>query len=288
MTEKDFLLALCQCSKLGPSRLKRLRTFFNTWENIWRASPRELQLAKLEPSIISELILLRKNFDIENFKKSLIEKNIKTVSLDESDYPPLLQQIYLPPLLLYYQGSLDFFNQPSIAIVGTRQPSYYGKQVTKYLVQELSRFGFIIVSGLATGVDEIAHTVTLQKQGKTVAVLGSGLNNIYPSQNKLLAERIIKHGCLISEFSPNTLPLRSNFPKRNRLIAGLAQATLVIEASEKSGGLVTAHYALQENREVMAVPGSIFSPQSIGTNNLLKKGATLITNLSDILSTLKY
>ena len=287
MSPKDYLLALCQCPKLGPSRLKRLRDFFDTWENIWKASVPQLQQAKLENPIISELISLRKEFNIENFKKTLVEKNIRTISVDEINYPSLLKQIYLPPPLLYYQGSLDFFKQPTIAVVGTRQPSYYGKQVANSIVRELTKLGFIIISGLAVGIDGIAHTTTLNAQGNTIAVLGSGLNCIYPSQNKLLAKDIIKYGCLISEFSPDTPPHKSNFPRRNRIIAGLAQATLVIEASKKSGALITAHYALQENRDVMAIPGNIFSPLSQGTNDLIKQGASLITDISDIISILR-
>lgn len=290
MEEKDFLLAISQCNKIGPSRLKRLRAYFFSWQKAWEAPVSALQKAGLDNAAISELIYFRKNFKIEIFKKSLTEENIQTLSVDESNYPALLKQIYLPPPILYYQGILttDFFSQPTISIVGSRRPSAYGKQIVERLVRDLAKINFIIISGLALGIDELVHNITLEEKGKTIAVLGSGLNNIYPSCNKLLAEKISQSGCLISEFPPDTPPFKGNFPQRNRIIAGLAQATLLIEASEKSGSLITAHYALQENREVMAIPGNIYSPMSRGTNNLIKDGAALITETKDILKILKF
>lgn len=287
MNEKHFLLALSQCPILSPSCLKRLRGFFNIWKKIWEASKLNLLKAGLQPTETNEFIIFRKTFRIKKYLDELKQKNINFITSDEPLYPKLLLQIHNPPLLLYYQGNLEIFNQPSIAVVGPRQASFYGKQVVEKIVSELTKAGFLIISGLALGIDSETHQTTLKYKGKTAAVLGTGLDTIYPSINRSLAQEITKEGCLISEFSPDTPPLKNNFPRRNRLIARLAQATLVIEASEKSGALITARFALAENREVMAVPGSVFSPFSQGTNNLIKLGAWPITNVQDIFSILK-
>jgi len=286
MEEKDYLLALSQCSILSPSRLKRLRGFFNTWEKIWKASETNLLKSGMQTTEVIELITFRKTFDIKKYLDQLQSLQIKFITTDELLYPKLLLHIHNPPLILYYRGNLKIFNQPSIAVVGPRQASFYGKQVVTKLITELTQAGFLIISGLALGIDTAAHEATIQANGKTAAVLGTGLDTIYPSINKALAKEIIKDGCLISEFPPGTPPLKNNFPRRNRLIAGLAQATLVIEASERSGALITARFALAENREVMAIPGSIFSPYSQGTNNLIKLGAWPITEAKDIFSIL--
>jgi DNA processing protein len=286
MQDKDFLLALCQSHIIGPSRLKRLWAYFNTWQKTWQASEQELIQAGLSPSESTELWLFKQSFNITEYQETLEKNNIKTITTTEPLYPKLLQHIYAPPLL-YYQGDLSIFNQPSIAVVGSRLSSYYGQQVVEKIVGELAHAGFLIISGLALGIDTLAHNVTLKVKGKTVAVLGSGLKNIYPRSNYNLAKEISAEGCLLSEFSPTSPPLKGNFPRRNRLIAGLAQATLVIEASEKSGALITARWALAENREVMAVPGSIFSPYSQGTNNLIKLGAFPVTSAADIFSILE-
>jgi DNA processing protein len=286
MEEKCYLLALSQCPTLSPSRLKRLRGFFNAWEKIWMATKIDLLKSGLQLSEANEFSAFRKTFNIEKYLNELQNNHINFITSEEPLYPKLLLEIHNPPLLLYYQGNLEIFNQPSIAIVGSRQSSFYGKQVVKKIVSELAQAGFLIISGLALGIDTEAHQVTLVYKGKTAAVLGTGLNYIYPSINRDLAQDIIKEGCLISEFPIGTPPLKNNFPRRNRLIAGLAQVTLVIEASEKSGALITARFALAENREVMAIPGSIFSPSSQGTNNLIKLGAWPITNAQDIFSIL--
>ncbi|QQS60572.1 DNA-protecting protein DprA [Candidatus Falkowbacteria bacterium] len=286
MQEKHFLLALSQCPTLSPSRLKRLRGFFNSWEKIWNASETNLLKSGMQAIEVTELINFRKTFEIEKYLDQLESLRIEFITTDELLYPKLLLHIHNPPLVLYYRGNLEIFDQPSIAVVGPRQASFYGKQVVKKIISELTQAGFLIISGLALGIDTEAHQVTLDNNGKTAAVLGTGLDTIYPSINKSLAEEIIKDGCLLSEFPPDTPPLKNNFPRRNRIIAGLAQATLVIEASEKSGALITARFALAENREVMAVPGSIFSPSSQGTNNLIKLGAWPITETQDIFSIL--
>ena len=223
--------------------------------------------------------------------------DIKKVVRGAVDYPARLGEIYDPPPLLYYRGDLSclakysrgcslFSERPILAIVGARRATVYSDQVIKRLVKDLVNCGFIIVSGLALGVDTLAHQATLENRGTTIAVLGSGLDreSFYPPENWKLAQEIVKNGgAVISEFPPGAPPRKMNFPQRNRLLSGLAQGILVIEAGEKSGALITARHALEQNREVLAVPGNIFSDLSIGANNLIKQGARAVTDINDIL-----
>jgi len=217
--------------------------------------------------------------------EKLEKRKIKFVLPSEKAYPFLLKKISVPPRGLYYQGSL-FPEMIPLAVVGTRKISNYGKTVVKKIVQELVNYNFITVSGLAEGVDTIAHQTALKNKGKTIAVLGSGLDNIYPVSNKKLAQQIIKMGAVISEYPLGTSPHRSNFPCRNRIISGLSRGTLVIEAPVKSGALITANFALEQNREVFAIPGTIFQQNSQGTNKLIQEGAKLVTTINDILKEL--
>lgn len=203
----------------------------------------------------------------------------------DKSYPVLLKSIYKAPTKLYIAG--DIPNLPMIAIVGSRKPTAYGEMVAYKLTADLVRSGFCIVSGLAYGIDSIVHRATLEAGGKTIAVLGSGLDNIYPTQHRPLAREIVRSGgALISEYPDNTPPLKHHFPARNRIIAGLAQAVIVPEANTKSGSLITAQLALDENRLVCAIPGPITSARSAGPNNLLKAGAATITSAADVCSAL--
>lgn len=212
---------------------------------------------------------------------------MKKLSPSHQLYPTLLGQIACPPKQLYVAGQLP--DLPAIAIVGTRKVSDYGKQVTYRLSYDLAKAGFVIISGLALGVDTIAHQAALDANGRTIAVLGNGLDEIYPRTNRSLATQIIKTGGgVISEYDPGTQPFKSNFPARNRIIAGLSLATIVTEAESKSGSLITANFALQQDRTVMAVPGSIFNPRSTGPNNLIKSGALAITSAVDVLAELGF
>lgn len=221
--------------------------------------------------------------DIDPYKEwqEIEEQKIGFIISSDNKYPDLLKEISYSPSSFYIKGEIPE-EAPRIAIVGTRKISAYGKLVTEKLVQELTRHNFIIVSGLAYGVDTIAHKSALENQGKTIAVLGSGLNNIYPYSNKRLSKEIAKHGAIITEYPLEAPALRRYFPWRNRIISGLSLATVVIEAPEKSGALITAQFALEQNREVFAIPGSIFNKNSIGTNNLIKQGAKLVSQIEDI------
>ncbi len=234
-------------------------------------------------------ILLWRAVLVKNFKY-VITNIVQKITLNSKNYPELLKQIYDPPKQLYILGDLtdqlSLINNP-LAVVGTRKASTYGKKTTNYFVRTLAKAGLTIISGLALGIDSIAHQSTLEVKGRTVAVLGSGLNVIYPPTNKNLAQEIIKsNGVIISEYPPNTRPSKQNFPTRNRIIAGLSLGVLVIEAPEKSGALITARAAIEQGREVFVVPGSIYNENSAGCHFLIKAGAKPVTKPEDILETL--
>ncbi|UCC74515.1 MAG: DNA-processing protein DprA [Gemmatimonadota bacterium] len=207
----------------------------------------------------------------------------RKLELDQPDYPEALRALPQPPPVLHVQGRFELLTRPGIAVVGTRQHSAYGRDATVSLVVGLARAGYVIVSGMARGIDSIAHRTALDVGGETVAVLGTGIDVPYPREHTELFALIAARGCLVTEFPPGTPPLKYHFPQRNRLIAGLAQAVLVVEAPEKSGALITAHYALEEGKEVFAVPGPIHNPTSFGTNRLIQDGAALVASAADIL-----
>lgn len=214
----------------------------------------------------------------------MTDRSIRIVQPNDPLYPPLLKEIYRPPATLYYIGSLANAGQYVLSVVGTRKPTNYGLRIATDLVQSIARRGVIIVSGLAYGIDARAHAAALEAGGKTWAVLASGLDRIYPASHRVLAEKIISSGgALISDYPPGTEPLKQHFPARNRIIAGLALGTLIVEAPEKSGALITANFALEYNREVLAVPGEAYNPSAVGTNRLIKQGAKAVTEAADIL-----
>lgn len=213
---------------------------------------------------------------------------LKKVKKGDKEYPKALENIFNPPAELFVKGDILPSDDNAIAIVGTRRATFYGLEQCEKLSYELALKGITIVSGMARGIDTAAHRGALKAGGRTVAVLGSGHNNIYPSENKKLYEEIAKNGVVISEFTPDTLPFPTNFPRRNRIISGLAKGVVVIEAPRKSGALITANFALQQGKEVFAMPGNISSARSNGTNALIKEGAKLVENATDILEELKY
>ncbi len=227
----------------------------------------------------------RQKINLEEEWKKLEKQKIDLIPLNSSFYPFLLKQIPYPPLGIYFRGNL-IFDLPAIAVVGTRKASLYGKLVTEKIIKELVFCGFVVVSGLAYGIDSFAHKDTLLNKGKTVAVLASSVDKITPTLNKSLAVKILQDGAIVSEYPLNTNALKQNFPWRNRIISGLSLGTLVIEAKEKSGALITANFALEQNRQVFAIPGSIFNQNSLGPNNLIKSGAKLVNKIDDILEEL--
>jgi DNA processing protein len=284
--DKDFLIAFAYFRKFGPVSLKKIKNYFPSWSAAFEATTQEMINAGIEEKIALEFSQVKNDLLPEKIKNDLARENIKTVSIEEDEYPELLKEIFYPPFLLFYQGNLAINGEKILAVVGARKCTYYGQQAIEKLIPPLVKNKIIIASGLAIGIDSLAQMETVKAGGRTVAVLGTGIdkNSLYPAQNFRLAEEIIAGGgAVISEFPPGTPPLRQNFPQRNRIIAGLAQATLVIEANQKSGSLITARFALEEGREVMAVPGNIFSPASEGPNSLIKSGAKPIFTADDIL-----
>jgi len=283
-----YLNALNKINGLGPQRMKMLLGFFGEEERAWKASAQELSQSGIGPAMTQKIIAQRPTINPEEEWEKLTRENIQILTPDNSDYPQLLKEIPSAPFVLYKKGPLDLNAAPLISVVGSRQFTAYGKQAAESLVHDLTRAGLVIVSGLALGIDSIAHRSTLENGGKTIAVLGNSLDekNIYPRANINLAREIVENGALLSDYPIETPAGDFTFPARNRLIAGLSLGTLIIEAGEKSGSLITAHLALDFNREVLAVPGSIFSSQSVGTNQLLKKGAKLVMGVKDILEEL--
>jgi len=293
MEELKYWVALNNFPKFGPIRFKKLLGRFSaedqTLKNAFLAPTSELTKAGIETNIAEEFIAARSNIKPDELIAKLEKENIKVITITDKHYPKLLAEIYNPPVLLYYRGALDLQDDFPLAIVGTRKYTSYGQQATESITKELVRNNITIISGLALGIDSIAHLATLEAGGKTVAVLGSGLDrqSLYPSQNRYLADKIAEAGgAVISEFPLGTAPLKYNFPQRNRIISGLSLGTLVIEAAEKSGALITAAYTLEQNREVFAVPGNIFSPVSIGPNKLIRDGAKSVSSASDIIEAL--
>ncbi len=218
----------------------------------------------------------------------MINENIKQINISDKDYPEILKEIHSPPKSLYVRGGFDEKDKIAIGIVGTRNYTSYGKQVALNIAGDLAEAGITIVSGLAKGIDTFAHQAALEKGGRTIAVLGSAVDSssVYPSCNKKLADKITKNGAVISEYAPGTKSEIYFFPQRNRIVSGLSLGVVIIEAPEKSGALITATCALEQNREVFAVPGSIYSKNSVGTNKLIQMGAKLVNSANDILDEL--
>lgn len=281
-----YWLAISRISNMGAIRMGKLFSAFQNMERAFCASREELQCAKLESNVIETFLRERANINPDE-ELELIEKtNIQVITLADDFYPPLLKQIFDPPAILFIRGTLPDQNYKHVAIVGTRHPTTYGLNATETIVGPLAKSNAVIVSGLAYGIDTAAHKATLKHNGTTIAVLGSGVDHmsIYPTGNRSLATQIIEHGgAIISEFPIGTQPFKSHFPLRNRVIAGFCHATIVIEAAQKSGSLITARAALEDGREVYAVPGPIDSLLSEGPNNLLKMGAAPVTCAKDIM-----
>ena len=272
---------------VGSLSFLRLIRFFGSPDAVLKASLRELSTIRgLTPAICQSIVDHRDCIDADRELDMINRHNCKVITIKDSAYPQNLKVIYDPPPILYIKGNLLPEDSQSISIVGTRTASAYGKQVAEKMGSELALKGFTIVSGMAYGIDTVSHNGALRAGGRTIAVMGNGLDIIYPSQNSGLFERIISSGAAISEFPMGTQPKKENFPIRNRIVSGMSLGTLIIEASKKSGSLITADYALEQGREVFAVPGSIFSDTSKGTHDLIKQGAKLAESVTDIIDEL--
>jgi len=272
----------------GPISFKKLLAYFPSLAEAWSAEVSQFVQAGLSSSVIEQIRKQRQLINPDEEMEKLAQEGIDLITILDNNYPRLLREIYNPPALLYLKGRFASRDEFSLAIVGTRKLSLYGQQVTPLITADLAQAGLTIVSGLAKGIDTLAHQAALAVNGRTIAVLGSGLGkkNIYPFINRRLAEKISQQGAIISEFPLGAPPLAQHFPQRNRIIAGLSLGVLVIEAPEKSGALITVRDALEQNREIFAVPGPISARNSSGPNNLIKMGAKLVNQANDVLEEL--
>jgi len=287
-SEYKSWLALSTVPNVGPIRFISLVKHFGFPEAVLSAPEKELDAFPDVGSIIASNIKTKVDWKLAEKQLELMEKNkVRLLTFKDETYPENLKSIYDPPPFLFIKGKIKKEDKNAIAIVGSRAASPYGKQIAENIGRELAKIGITIISGLAWGIDSIGHLSALKENSRTIAVFGSGLDVIYPPQNGKLAERIIQKGAIISEFFLGTKPEKQNFPRRNRLISGLSLGVVVIEAGPKSGALLTAGHALEQNREVFAVPGNIGAKTSEGTNKLIKEGAKLVTKVEDILEELK-
>lgn len=287
MDERLYYLGFSNFSGIGPVRFSNLITTFGTAKKAWDADQDKLEKV-LGKITAQKFISFRKSFSFEEYQKKLAQKRVEFITIIDKAYPQNLKTIKNPPYVLYCKGKISLLNTDKmIAVVGTRKITHYGESVTEMLVSDLVAAGFVIVSGLAIGVDAAAHRATIDNNGTTIAVLGCGVDCCYPSSNQSIYNSILSHGGLIiSEFPLSQQPNVGSFPSRNRIIAGLSLGTLVTEGAQDSGSLITAELAIKNNRKVFAIPGPITSSLSVGPYKLLKQGAVLVSSAGEILEEL--
>jgi DNA processing protein len=285
--ELSALLQLLSVAGIGPARVRALVGHFRSAEAVLAAPVHALcQVEGIERTLAENIHQADYTALAQQQLEAAAREQCRVLTFWDPEFPTLLKRIYDPPVVLFVKGGLRPEDENALAVVGTRAPTEYGKIVTERLTTALVVHRLTIISGLARGVDTVAHQTAVKSGGRTVAVLGSGLDVIYPPENRRLAQEISQHGAVISEYFFGAKPDAVNFPRRNRIISGLTLGTIVIEAGETSGALITAQAALEQGREVFAVPGSIFSPKSLGPNRLIQEGAKLITSVDDILAEL--
>ena len=286
MDERIYWVGFNLVKGIGAVRFQNLIKFFGSLEIAWQAPVEALASAGLSQKIIENLLQLRKSVDLEQLWNRILHQGIQVLTWNDEGYPAHLKEIDQPPPVLYVRGSILPEDNWAVAIVGTRRVTTYGRQVADELATYLAHHKITVVSGLARGVDALAHEAAIKGGGRTIAVLGSGVDIIYPPEHARLAEQIIKQGAIISDYALGTQPDGINFPPRNRIISGLSLATVVVEAGDKSGALITATFAVEQGRDVLAVPGNIHAPQSKGTNRLIQQGAKPLLSVEDIAETL--
>jgi len=276
------LIFLNNLSGFGPKTIANLVNKVKNLEVIWQFRDYQLKNLGLKSSQIKEFNKYKRIFKAEKIAADLKKENIEYLTLYNKKYPQKLKDIYDPPPVIFYKGFLNF-QLPAVAVIGSRNSTVYGRKIASKTAAELAKMGLNIISGLANGIDGTAHRGALSVDaGITTAVLGNGFNYLYPSQNKLLSQKIMNNGLMLTEFNPDVAPRAKNFPRRNRIISALADLILVIEAGAKSGTLITVDYALQQGKDIMAVPANIDRPNSVGCNQLIKKGAAIFTKVSDV------
>lgn len=292
MEERDLLIFLHIQKGVGWKTIFNIFQYFDDLKEIFLIQPLEFSMRTgIKYSLAEKIINMLKKEYINEFPKQMEtweKTGIEISTFLDQNYPERLKEIHQPPWVLYAIGDTELFNHPSLAVVGTRNPTPYGRWAAEKLTGELVEYNWAIVSGMARGIDYAAHESALHHNGKTIAVLGNGVDVIYPQENRKLYKEIAEKGLILSEYPPNTQPHPGNFPQRNRIISGLSYGSIIVEASQKSGSLITAQFALEQSREVFAVPGPIHSKQSIGTNTLIKQGAKLIQEIEDIMEEFTY
>ncbi|MBK9210768.1 MAG: DNA-protecting protein DprA [Anaerolineales bacterium] len=286
MDDKKYWIGFNLIKGIGAIRMQSLIAYFGDLETAWSADPASLAEAGLGAKVIERVLIARQKVDLDQVWAKIEAQGIKILTWQDEAYPSRLKEIAQPPPVLYIRGEYlpdDLF---AVAIVGTRRVTPYGRQVTEELSTFLASNGITVISGLARGVDAIAHQTALKAGGRTIGILGSGVDKIYPPEHLKLAEQMMERGAIISDYAPGTPPDASNFPPRNRIISALSLAVVVIEAGETSGALITAEFAAEQGREIFAVPGSILAPQSKGTNKLIQNGAQPLLSVNDIMQAL--
>jgi DNA processing protein len=284
--DQRYWIGFNRVKGIGAVKVQRLLDTFGSLEAAWNARPDHLRDAGLDRKAIETLLEARQKTDLDAEMARLERSGAQALTWDDPQYPRSLRNIAQPPPVLFVHGTLLPADEWAVAVVGTRHASVYGRDVARELAAGLAANGVTVVSGLARGVDIAAHRAALEAGGRTIAVLGSGVDNIYPAEHQATAEAIIKSGAVVSDYALGTPPDGPNFPPRNRIISGLSKGVVIVEAAEVSGALITADFAAEQGRDVFAVPGNIFQRQAAGTNRLIQQGAKLVTGVADILEEL--
>lgn len=289
LEQRDIIIWLNHIEGIIHKDIEHLISYFYNIEEVWHADEKHIISALTDRSIISGKIIENRNEGfVEKIFESLDDNNILPLTIYDSAYPSKLKNIYDPPYVIYVKGNKIDFDMPLISIVGTRRATPYGKWAAHQFARELAKWGVGIISGLAMGIDTCGHKGALDGNGYTIGVLGCGLDQYYPASNRALMDEIFERCCIISEYCLGTPPLKYHFPARNRIVSGLSDGVIVIEAPEKSGALITADFALDQGKDVYALPGNINNIQSKGANKLIRDGARILLEVDDIIENLKY
>jgi DNA processing protein len=271
---------------IGAARLRALLDYFGDLQVAWNGHAHDLRQAGLDRRSVGNLLRAREGLDLDAELERLDRGGVQVLTWDDAEYPPNLRQAYNAPPVLYVRGQVETRDEWAVAVVGTRRASVYGKEAARMVCTGLARAGVTVVSGLARGIDTVAHRTALEAGGRTLAVLGCGVDVVYPQQNAKLSAEIVERGALVSEYALGTRPDARNFPPRNRIISGLTLGTVVVEGDLGSGALITAGFAAEQGREVFAVPGNIFARASRGANRLIRDGAKMVCQVTDVLEEL--
>jgi DNA processing protein len=288
VSERDvrFWIGFNKVPGIGAARVQALLDYFGELQTAWQAHTHDLRQAGLDRRSLNSLLKMRESLDLDAELERLAKAGVQVLTWDDLDYPPNLRQVFNSPPVLYVQGRIETRDEWAVAVVGTRRASVYGKEAARLMASGLAQAGVTVVSGMARGIDTIAHRTCLDAGGRTIAVLGCGVDVVYPPENARLASQIAEQGAIVSEYALGTRPEASNFPPRNRIISGLTLGTVVAEAGMGSGALITADFAAEQGRDVFSVPGNIFNRGSRGTNQLIQQGAKLVCTVGDVLEEL--